>query len=225
MKTLKHLFSVLFLTAFVASCGVSDADEQRLKDELRAEMEAEQQDDASQADADMPFQANVSISKSPSDVSFEGSVVHKISWKDKNGENLALFTKTEDRLWVYHYAFPKGVAKLIRKVQDNELDCPLDMSLFFVNESITVTDLDANNLGELSFMYKKGCRGDVRPLDVKLLLIENGDKYIMRGTESLELGEYIEKGTKNVTSSFTGGPKAFLTHANGLWGRYEKGSF
>ncbi len=218
---MKHLTTVLLLAAFVASCGASDAEKKRIEDELRAELEAEQ-GDASQADADMTFQPNVSISKSPSDVSFEGSMFHKISWKDKNGENLGLFTKTEDQIWVYHYTFPKGVATLIRKVQDNELDCPLDMSLFFVKESITVTDLDADNLGELSFIYKKGCRGDVSPLDVKLVFTENGEKYIVRGTESIDMGEYQVAGTKNIPSTLTNGPKAFLTHVNGLWGRHEK---
>ena len=210
----------------IFSCGVSEEEKEELKEqlklELREEFESKKNDNKSPEQFDYSFRPNAKISKSSSDVDYEGSIVLQLTWIDKNGENLALFTKKRIKIWVYHYAFPNGSPKLLRKVRDNELNCEFDMSLNFMNKTIGTTDLDRDNYGELTFAYEQGCRSDISSLGMKLLMIENGDKYIIRGYQKLVLGDNTaEHGTKIIDPSFYNGPSSFLKHASNVWDKNE----
>lgn len=146
-----------------------------------------------------------------------GKIGNKKFWQDANGENIALFTQKENELFVYHYAINGDNVKLLRKVYDFEKDCEFDLFLEFIGNSIKVTDLDNNNVGELTFAYKKACISDVSPKGLKLLMLENGNKFIIRGTTTIvEPGGRID-GTKNVDASFKNAPNSFLSHANTIW--------
>lgn len=157
----------------------------------------------------------------PSQLEFEGNIVKQKFWEDANGENIALFTQTERELFVYHYAVKENQAKLLRKVYDFEEVCEYDLFLEFIPESIGITDLDKDNLGELTFAYKKACISDVSPLDQKLLILENGDKYIIRGTTTVRMGPEIYEGEKNIDASFEKAPEEFLPHALEVWKKIE----
>ena len=147
-------------------------------------------------------------------LSFEGDIVHHKIWQDLNGENIVLFTKKNFELYVYHYAIKNGNVKKLREVYDIEADCEYDLSLDFIMNSIVVTDLDQNNYGEITFAYYKACRSDVSGATMKLLTLENGEKYIIRGTTTMP-GYY--EGQKNIDPSFYSAPKIFLTYANQVW--------
>ncbi|MEM6801881.1 MAG: hypothetical protein AAF696_10795 [Bacteroidota bacterium] len=150
---------------------------------------------------------------------YEGQIISKKIWEDSNGENIALFTQKEEELFVFHFAIHGEEAKLLRRVYDFEKDCEFDLFLEFFDQSIEVTDLDKDNLGELTFAYKKGCISDVSPVDQKLLMLENGEKYIIRGNTTLKLGPEIIKGIKNIDPSFEAAPDTFLLHADKLWNK------
>lgn len=77
-------------------------------------------------------------------------------------------------------------------------------------------------------MYKLGCRGGVDPLDMKIIMYENGKKYAMRGSEKIVIS--YNENTKN--NNYTGGKytydEAFLNSkdqkilefSKKLWNKY-----
>ena len=165
------------------------------------------------------------LDKSSYDLSkldYDGKIVNKKFWQDANGENMVLFTKKADELFIYHYAHMGDKVKLLRKVYDFEKDCDYDLTLAFIDNSIKVTDLDDNNFGELTFAYKKACISDVSPLDLKLIMLENGNKFIIRGTTSIDKPGIKVDGTKNVDASFNNSPEVFLSNANKIWESINK---
>lgn len=152
----------------------------------------------------------------------EGKIVFKKFWQDSNGENIVLFTQKELELYVYHYSVKDDQVKLLRKIYDFEEKCEFDLTLEFLEKSIGVTDLDKNNIGEITFAYQKSCRSDVSPLVLKLLILENGEKYILRGNTIVDLGDQKIGGDKKMDASFDQAPMVFLDHANKVWGSINK---
>lgn len=171
------------------------------------------------------FTPNVSISKSASNVRYQGTIIKQMTWKDKNGENLAVFSGNPSNIWVYHYVFNKGETILLREFKDFINDCEFDINLDFIKQSIEITDLDSDNYGELTFAYTLGCRSDVSPLDMKLIMTENGDKYIIRGRQTLVIQSDTYPGQKNIDPSFQRAPLEFLNYAKRQWNLYEKAEF
>lgn len=227
---MKIILPFVTTSMILLSCGISDSEKEKIKNELRAELEEnnsspqiETENPISEAQPTYSFNPNASISRSPSQLAYEGAIQLTKTWQDKNGDNIALFTKRKDQIWVYHYAFPNGTPQLIRKVRDNEFDCEFDMSLNFMSRTIGVTDLDGDNLGELTFAYEKGCRSDMSALEMKLLMLENGDKYIIRGSQTMVVtNDFIDQGSKKIDPSFYNGPSVFLDHANYVWDQNER---
>lgn len=148
---------------------------------------------------------------------YEGRIMHKRFWQDSNGENIVLFTLKKPELFVFHYSIDGDKVQQLRRVYDFERDCDYDLSLGFVESSIGVTDIDGNNLGEITFAYKKACISDVSPLELKLLILENGNKFIIRGTTLINMGDMNIGGDKNIDPSFDNAPEGFLGHANQVW--------
>ena len=176
----------------------------------------------------------VAASAIPKTAIHKGTVVRALSWTDKNGGNMLLLTETNEiwdrhresrtrELYAYHYANRKTATyQLLRQIHDFEKDCPLDIALAHLSNSLTVTDLDKDGFAEITFLYTNGCKGDVSPDALKLMLLENGAKYAIRGETTLYQGgkplEGYANGTpKTVDASFAQAPKAFLAHANRQW--------
>lgn len=228
MQLYQSVILILFLFV-IHSCGMTDSEKEELKNELKSDLNEAKNKTSQPKKTTKNNQHNshkfnpiFSVNRTPSQLDHEGSILFTKTWKDRNGDNIALFTGKKEQIWVYHYAFPDGYPKLLRKVRDNEFNCEFDMTLEFMNRTISVTDLDGDNYGELTFAYQKGCRSDVSALNMKLLMLENGEKYIIRGRQTLVLNDYIERGEKNVDPSFYDGPSVFLDHANYVWDRNER---
>lgn len=151
-----------------------------------------------------------------------GKIILQKSWEDSNGENIVLFTKNKEELFVYHYSIIGDNSKLLRKIYDYEKDCEYDLFIDFIDNSISVTDLDKNNLGEITFAFQKACISDVSPKELKLLMLENGNKYIIRGTTSIDKPGIKVDGSKTVDVSFNKAPARFLSHADKIWDKVEK---
>lgn len=147
----------------------------------------------------------------------DGKIVHQRIWNDTNGENIALFTQKEEELFVFHYLIDADNPKLLRKIYDAEKDCDYDLTLEFVEEAIKLTDLDNDSIGELTFAYKIACISDVSPVGLKLVILEDGKKFILRGSTIIKMGSDEFGGDKTVDASFKNGPGSFLAHANEIW--------
>lgn len=116
---------------------------------------------------------------------------------------------TTTRLFAAHHVFAGGESRRLRDVDDVVEDCEFDTAAQFVTADVAqaeasatfdnprsddpalaaqvrgpleVTDVDADQIGELTFAYSLGCRSDVSPLDFKLLVLEDGEKHILRGS-------------------------------------------
>lgn len=165
-------------------------------------------------------------------------------WMDANGENILLFTFSEEpeadvdgnegmsrSFYAEHFARKgDGDFQQIRKIQDFEKGCSFDNMLYLLDKSINITDLDEDKYKEISFAYTLGCVSDVSPYPMKLMMIENGEKYAIRGStryayqvkEGLPEGAEIPESTdKTFDESFDNAPESFKKFASELWDAHE----
>jgi hypothetical protein len=167
-----------------------------------------------------------------------GTIINGMHWTDKNGDNYVVLTQTvkertvEDiyvkttNLFAWHYAdFGTGAYREIRKIQDFTKDCEFDNMAAFLPATLSVTDLNKNGFAEVSFMYKLGCKSDVSPDILKLIMMENGEKYALRGETLILMDNTKYGGKKEIDKSFNNAPQEFLNFANELWDKNVQEKF
>ena len=168
----------------------------------------------------------------PSEISYSGSIVTGKRWADNNGENILILTKTKIRtkpdeyyqetlssseLYGYHYVRSGDRYKLLWKINDFIKDCEFDLTLDFINNSLTITDLDNDGVAESTFLYKMACRSDVSPAGLKLMMHENDNKYALRGNMYINIQGYKEGGSYKIDNAFYSAPDVFLDYAKEQW--------
>ena len=213
MKKLLYALLILnFVSCTNSSNKKSDETKSKTKDSLKKEQIVENNEfkELDNSNYELPS------------LIYDGKIVTKRIWQDSNSDNIALFTQKENELFVYHFVSNSDSIKLLRRIYDFEEDCDFDLTLEFIENSIGITDLDNNNFGEITFAYKKACISDVSPKDLKLIMLENGNKFIIRGQTLVDLGDVKIGGDKNIDPSFENAPDNFLPHANKLWASINK---
>jgi hypothetical protein len=75
-------------------------------------------------------------------------------------------------------------------------------------------------------MYTLGCVSDVSPLELKLMLYENGKKYALRGRTRMPErivigGEEFSKSNYKIDPAFEKAPQSFLEFAKKHWKMYD----
>jgi hypothetical protein len=163
----------------------------------------------------------------PKELKVEGTLVTGARFNDASGENFVLLSRIDKDgdnggssiyLHATHYARAGGELKTLREVKDRTENCEFDNNTFFSEGSLQITDLDKDGTGEVTFAYELICTSDVSPSELKLLLLEGGDKYIIRGETTIDLpGEGPIGGKKEVDASLQSGPPEFLKHAEEQW--------
>jgi hypothetical protein len=159
-----------------------------------------------------------------------------LRWTDKNGENLlilALFkTSGKDAtgdvlpsavLTIDHLLISDGQkTRSLRSVRDGVEPCDFDLTAEFLGDA-ELTDLDADGIAEVTVAYQLSCKSDVSPDIVKLLVLENGEKYILRG-ESMYPGDNGKMlgGKFKPDPDPAKWPKVFLDHARATWKQIVK---
>lgn len=166
----------------------------------------------------------------PRTVRATGSLDAAWTYGDRNGLNYVLFSSQHGtggpgpdgspspNAWLYvdHWVVPAtGKPRLVRTVRQQVEDCGMgQLTAQFHGDAFGVTDLDADGLAEITLAYEYGCRSDVRSNDLKLLVLENGAKYILRGTTRIEGhtgGDY------DPDPAAARWPAKFLAHAKDVW--------
>jgi len=162
----------------------------------------------------------------------EGKVVRAYEWSDANGKNAVVFSALDKEgydeemdqpgksryLFVTHQVEQNGGWRQLRLVRDKEEGCSFDLTADFDWAALSLTDLDADGLGELTFAYELTCRSDVSPSDLKLLLLESGDKYIIRGTTTFpEMGSEEGFGRRELDAATKKAAEAFRKHMLAAW--------
>ncbi len=156
------------------------------------------------------------------------AIVEKaLQFVDKNGKNYLVATTHQNRsdewaskaILIKHYVEKSNnELVLLRQITDKEDHCEFDNDLQFLNESLTISDLDKNQYAEITFLYKVGCRSDVSPIGLKLMVIENGNKAAIRG-KTLPRGFDFPK-EKVADVAFKKLPKTIQDQANKLWDKF-----
>lgn len=188
-----------------------------------------------------PFSARsestLGVDDLPAGLSFEGELIDARRWKDGQGLNHVLLTRTVDRrdpelneygvetysarLHAYHYLQQCEGHRLLRRITDFVEACDMDMSVAHVPGSLAITDLDGNGLYEVTFLYELACRSDVSPLTLKLMMLDNGEKYPIRGTNLVDVGSGQQYGgEKHFGAAFDDAPASFRRFADQHWDRF-----
>jgi hypothetical protein len=151
---------------------------------------------ASTAAQDIPAR-RLSAREVPAGVVVRGAVEAGRRWRDENGENVLLLTRTRElgthsaeygeqvrgrEIHAYHYVRAGAAYRLLWHTVDFVRDCPVDVLLEYAPGSLRITDVDADGVAESSFVYALACRGGVDPPALKLILHEGAAKYAIRGT-------------------------------------------
>lgn len=234
---------MILTTTLISSCGGdSEIDKEALKEELRKELEGEinqkEMDDESEETVEKRTKsietANFRMGKfnnsMAQNLSYEGDLVRGEAFDDANGKNIVLFTRKEKEthysegpgnrsiyLYAYHFADKGDGFKNLTDIKDWEKDCGLVNHAEFRFNTLKVTDIDNDGFAEITFMYRLGCNSDPTPIPIKLMMLENGKKYAIRGTTRVEMGTEHFGGEINVDPSFNNAPKEFLDFAKKIW--------
>lgn len=136
-----------------------------------------------------------------------GEPIDAYTWDDKNGRNVVArsfliypYEKENDSLedvylYFYHYLITENNEwELIRKFTDSYKNCEKGNIPTFNIESIELTDINRDTIGEISTCYTLNCNNnDSIPYSLKSLMSSNGEKYMLDtqidpcGDEPLEI--------------------------------------
>ncbi len=161
------------------------------------------------------------------DLAYEGRITDGAKWADANGENTLLVTERKQVrgqddsvhfIYGYLYAERDGSTRLLWKIQDSaENYCDNGKGL---TSPIDVRDIDGDGVAENMFVYNIAGGCDVSPIPYKLLMHSGEKKLAIRGTNSVEVPDYRERGAKNFDAAFNSSPPEFRKAAADFWDRY-----
>lgn len=117
-----------------------------------------------------------------------GDVVGAWGWSDNNGRNLLATVRQREggddvTLRVVHLGNLAGDPKELRVMKDPGLPgCNGEGTTGFTKNSVQVRDLNRDGVAEVTVGWVARCGGSGAESRVKLALLSDGDKYILRGT-------------------------------------------
>lgn len=166
--------------------------------------------------ADLVANTNVNDSRA--------AVKEVLRWKEGNGDALAVFMTVdggsegnESRdLYVTTFRQTGSTLQRIRTLKELSGACDMDLSAEFVEGSVTLTNLDGDAQGELTFGYSTTCTSDVSPAAFKMFILEGGAKYGIRGTTRVNIG-FDERVGGEAKEDFKGAPASFAGHVRRIW--------
>ncbi|CAN5476043.1 hypothetical protein BH10BAC5_BH10BAC5_28500 [soil metagenome] len=168
----------------------------------------------------------------PSGIKYEGNIKNAVQWTDDIGNNIVITSETGETvskgtpdnsyrdaaLYGYHFIVVSGNAKQTWKVYDFIKACPVDIEAKFIKNTLQVTDLNNDGIGEIWLMYKTVCHGDVSPCDMKIIMYEGSQKFAMRGRNMVKVSDKdFEGGEYKFDKPFNEGPSEFREFAQSLW--------
>ncbi len=222
------IYRILFSTLLFVACNSrqNETNEINKKDTAALQPQTNRTEITTPAFTILPFDKTETTFKD----SIKGALVKGLSWQDAAGEHRVLFTAIPVQLnkndlqsaAVNAYCFIKNVNGWKKKweVKDRIDACETDATCEFLPNSFTITDNDGNNAGEVTFLYKLSCRGDVGPDEKKLIMYEGVNKYAIRGTTVLQYAGSKQGGDKKIDASFNKAAKPLLDFANSQWDKF-----
>jgi hypothetical protein len=172
-----------------------------------------------------PKATRISQAELPAGLKPLDTLVHALRWSDRAGDNVAAFSRTLDekhgnaRLQIELWSGKDGHGGVVRTLKDAELHCEFDLYAEFIEAALGVTDLDGDGLGELTFAYRTTCTSDVSPFTLKLFLLEQREKYAVRGYTVVDAGEGEKLGGDKTLDPALRKQPAFARHLEAVWKR------
>jgi len=120
-------------------------------------------------------------------------------------------------IYAYHYRETSEGMSLVNEYRDSIVACEFDVIMTHVKDCFFVTDLDEDDMGEVTYMYRMTCTSDVSPSTQKLLIVEGNDIYLVNGTSLV----FDEGGEYELGAEFSGAPEGFEDHARGIWDDFK----
>ena len=171
----------------------------------------------------------------PKGIGAEGKIVDAARWEDSNGDNFIVFSKwsapgkhgagfSDDadtvsaHLEAVHAVASAGATRNLRTLKDKEQNCDADLRASFLDAALSLTDLDHDGIGEITFGYVLNCATDMSSAVLKLVMLEDGARYILRGQTRVHVGGgEMMGGNHQVDAAFGNAPPSFLEHAKAQW--------
>lgn len=174
---------------------------------------------------------NLDVNKIPIEIKYNGKIKNVISWNDKMGKNIVLTCETGEyenknsenegrdaELFAYHYITSDNQTTQNWKIYDYIKDCPVDIEANFIKDTLHITDLNNDGIGEIWIMYKTVCHGDVSPSNMKIIMYQGKQKFAMRGENKVKISKNESiGGNYNFDNAFNEAPKSFRNFAINLW--------
>ncbi len=173
------------------------------------------------------------VSQLPKGITCKGEFKDGIRYFDKLGEHITIITETgsynneqnkqgnsgiDAELSAYNFAVNEdNTIKQIWRVYDFYKDCPVDIAANFVENIFQVTDLNDDGIAEIWLMYIIGCKGDISPWNMKIIMYEGNQKFAMRGEEKVIAAGEVYGGEYKFDNAFNNGVKVFRDFAQKLW--------
>lgn len=159
----------------------------------------------------------------PIELKLRGTFLDALRYHDALGEHVVAFTRLLDedkgnvQLEAQLWSGKGGKGRIERTVKDGEKNCEFDLFAEFLDAALGVTDLDHDGQAELTLAYRMTCTSDVSPWTLKLLMLEGGDKYALRGSSRVDVGGGEQVGGEHEADAAFKKNELFLEHAESVW--------
>lgn len=176
----------------------------------------------------------------PKLVKYNGYITKAVTWIDTVGKHYVVTTETGDypsktitdkgyrdaAIYGYHYIVNGDSCKLVWRLYDFNKECPVDLEVYFVENTLAITDLDKNGIPEIWLMYKNVCHGDVSPVPTKVIMYEGAKKYALRGSSKVKINaiDFIG-GNYTLDDNFKTANPLIKQYAIALWNKYSTEKF
>jgi hypothetical protein len=175
------------------------------------------------------------ISQPPQGVAYEGKFIEGLRYFDNSGEHVVVLSENtrpanmpeeeegvDAELFAYRFvAHADGTLKQAWRVYDFAKECLMDVAANFIQGTFQATDLDHDGIAEIWLSYLIGCKGDISPWGMKVIMYEGEKKFAMRGEQKVVLPEEDSiGGSYSFDSAFSEAPEEFRRFAKKLWEEY-----
>ncbi len=163
----------------------------------------------------------------PAGVKPKGVLEDAYTFLDAHGANYVLFSSRAsgaagDRsrylvvdVWL---VAPGAAPRQLSAIRDLVEHCAGEPVAAF-HDLLDIGDVDHDGVAEVTFGYEVGCRTAPSPVPFKLLMLEDGVKYALRGTTRVPPGGTAPGGDVTADPAFDKAPAGFLDHAKALWAK------
>ncbi|HMG52814.1 MAG TPA: hypothetical protein VK601_05025, partial [Kofleriaceae bacterium] len=172
----------------------------------------------------------------PTGVTTPGNNIEtSVRFFDKNGANYVVMSSREAPdgdpaapsraayLYVDDWIAPRsGPPRSPLPIGDMVASCTSGtLAAKFHEAAFEITDLDHDGIAEITFGYELSCRSETVPGAYKLIVLEDGAQYMLRGETRIDSGGVLARpgGGFEPDPPAAQWPPGFLDHAKQLWQR------